>query len=78
MTRKSSRSESRTEAMVCTMTFSSLCAGISTVTLGGGFDITARSGRSFSISASRPMTTARPLTKKMPRTKMMPMKKRKY
>src|SRR5713226_7140420 len=61
MIRKSRKSESSTEAMVCTMTLSSLCAGIRTVTLGGGSGITAWSGRSFSITASTPMIAARPL-----------------
>src|SRR5882762_6877639 len=66
---KSFRSERRTELMVCTITLSSLCAGMSTVTLGGGLGITARSGRNFSIKASNPIITARPLTITMPRKK---------
>ena len=73
MIRKSFRSDKRTEVTVCRITFSSLCAGISTVTLGGGSGITAWSGRSFSIRARMPMMRARPLTRMMPKMKVVVM-----
>ena len=61
------RSDSSTEVTVCTITDSSLCAGISTVTAGGGSASFAWSGRSFSMIARIPIISARPLTSTMPR-----------
>ena len=61
----------RTDSTVCTITVSSLCAGMSTVTSGGGSEMTVWSGRSFSIRASTPITMARPLTRQIPTMKMV-------